>query len=575
MSHVDDLKKAQELQDLLVGHSSECFVEACPGAGKTQTLVRRVSKRLSELAPRHGIAVLSFTNSAVDEFTERYALQSGVNALSYPSFVGTFDAFLNQFVVQPFGIPGCGHRPTIVDAWDLEVRLGKAGVRAAPMSMKDFHPIDFTTYPSRTKRLSSEQREHLTRYEANARRISDALRRKGMIASAVARTIVLDLLANKVKASALGAAITARFSEIIVDEAQDCNDDDVRILEWLRSHGAQLVLVCDPDQAIYEFRNGAAKSFRAFTENFPKLALEGNFRSSRVICEAAASMRQRSAVDLVVGAHRESPHKIQILTFNNSVSSKTAVSSTFMSLVRAADGVDPDDAIVLAHKRNLAFRISGNLSDKAFRSGSRVLRLYDAAFQYSTSTAPRQQQAAVNACIQLLMEFQGFSSDDIASLRPLSNDIVLRRSLYRRSVETLDALSAALPAGETGWDTWLEVARGTLSRIIKGGSGTKLLPAKADWAAKLQMPKAQETLSFATVHEAKGRAYDAVCLAIDNESGVLSDWALRSSATSEALRVLYVGLTRARKLAVLAIHRDDEATLRALLPSVEAESHSI
>lgn len=575
MSHIEDLKRAQELQDALVGHSGECFVEACPGAGKTQTLVRRVSKRLGELAPRHGIAFLSFTNSAVDEFNERYRAQGGVDAPSYPSFVGTFDAFLNQFVVQPFGIPGCIHRPTIVDAWDLEVRLGKAGVSAAPMSMKDFHPVEFTTYPNRTKRLSSEQRKHLARFEANARRISDALRQKGMIASAVARTIVLELLGNMTKASALGAAIAARFPEIIVDEAQDCNDDDVMILEWLRSHGAQLVLVCDPDQAIYEFRNGAAKSFRAFSETFPKLVLEGNFRSSGVICKTAASMRQRSAVDLVVGPNREFQHKIEILTFNNSVSSKTAVSAAFMSLVRAADGVDPDDVIVLAHKRNLALRISGNLAEKASRSASRVVRLFDAACHYSTSPSLRQRQAAVNTCIRLLMELEGFSSDDIASLRPLSDDIGLRRSLYRRGVLALDTLSEALPIGGGDWANWLEVARSTLSRVAKGGSGTKLLPAKGDWAAKLQRPNAQNAISFSTVHEAKGRAYDAVCLAIDNEGGVLSDWASRSSATSEALRVLYVGLTRARKLAVLAIHRDDERALRALLPSVEAVSTSI
>jgi ATP-dependent exoDNAse (exonuclease V) beta subunit len=62
-------------------------------------------------------------------------------------------------------------------------------------------------------------------------------------------------------------------------------------------------------------------------------------------------------------------------------------------------------------------------------------------------------------------------------------------------------------------------------------------------------------LRWATIHEAKGKDYDAVCLILPKPrrqmQDVIDHW--ESGTDDEALRVLYVGATRARKLLVLAI----------------------
>ncbi|MFQ6756909.1 UvrD-helicase domain-containing protein, partial [Cereibacter sphaeroides] len=55
-------------QEAVVLHDGCAFVTACPGAGKTRTLVER-ARRL--LADRRGVAVLSFTNAAVDVLEAR------------------------------------------------------------------------------------------------------------------------------------------------------------------------------------------------------------------------------------------------------------------------------------------------------------------------------------------------------------------------------------------------------------------------------------------------------------------------------------------------------------------------
>jgi superfamily I DNA/RNA helicase len=61
------------------------FVEACPGAGKTRAIVTRFQQR-AKAEPRKGIALLSFTNTAVDEVTDRCAAYPQL--LEVPHFCG-------------------------------------------------------------------------------------------------------------------------------------------------------------------------------------------------------------------------------------------------------------------------------------------------------------------------------------------------------------------------------------------------------------------------------------------------------------------------------------------------------
>jgi DNA helicase-2/ATP-dependent DNA helicase PcrA len=564
MNEGKDRLEAEARQQAVVEHPGECYVEACPGAGKTQTLVQRVIQRSRVLPPRCGIAVLSFTNSAVDELKERYSTETRSLSLAYPNFVGTFDAFLNHFIVLPFGVPGCNDRPTIVDSWeDIDVRHGQAGVKAPPIPLRHFDPITGSLNQNRLKRLSADQLAQLANYETMAQRSLHGLRKKGMLSSSSARQVVVEFLNDNGRANALGAALVARFPEVIVDEAQDCNDDDVRILQWLRSNGAKLTLVCDPDQAIYGFRKGSARSFASFVRQLPSLPLTGNFRSSRIICATAATMRTRNTMDVAVGEHRSFASEVQVVTYKNTVESKAAVAASFRALAQGAN-IDLGDLIVLAHKRSLAERISANVPQPA-GSGSRIGRLIDATIGYSSVGATaRQKGSAVRATIRVLMEIEKYQDADVSSLRPLTHDQRLSREFHRKSIQLLDRLVSTYTR-QVAADEWLAVAREEILKHTGSTTARVALPANQGWEQKLLKMTPAAALPYATVHEAKGRAFDAVCLAIDNDEDVLSDWKNRASSTSEALRVLYVGLTRARKLAVLAVHQDHEAALRQLI----------
>lgn len=71
-----------------------------------------------------------------------------------------------------------------------------------------------------------------------------------------ARAIALERLKDETLAGRIAGALRGRFSEVIVDETQDCNPDDLTAISWLRDSGLPAKVVCDPHQAIYELRGG-------------------------------------------------------------------------------------------------------------------------------------------------------------------------------------------------------------------------------------------------------------------------------------------------------------------------------
>lgn len=557
----EDRRKAEELQDAVVNHPHACYVEACPGAGKTQTLVRRVVRQLPLLPMRHGIAVLSFTNSAVDEFTERFTAETA-STLTFPHFVGTFDAFLNHFIVLPHGLIGCQARPVIVDAWhDIEIRHGIAGVSAGPIVLKKFD-ADGRLTGRDFANLGKEQQGCKDGYEAAAKRRLQGLARKGMIDVAAARRLVLERLKNAEYAVALGDAIAARFQEIIVDEAQDCNDEDVAILTWLQRHGVPLVLVCDPDQAIYGFRKGVATAFGTFAATFPKLELKGNFRSSKIICAAAATLRGRPQPDLAVGDHRDADHPVWIVTYKQSVEAKAAVAKAFTELVTRLE-IDPAKSVVLAHRRAMAERVAAN-PPQSIGGTSRLGWLAGCVAGYHAEGASgRQREQSIRSLIKLLMDIENVPVDERAALHQLK-DTAREREYFRKAIEVLEALPPVCVVPDAV-KAWVAAAEAVLLRVT--GLKVRLAVGKGKWSNPLS-PRPVSGTRYATVHEAKGKAYDAVCVVIDTERekhGLLEEWKARSSASSEALRVLYVAMTRARKLMVLAVQEKDYVIVHELL----------
>lgn len=99
MSNIsDELKEILDIEQEKIINSSEkyIFVSACPGSGKTYTVVKRIEKELSEIEKYQGIVACSFTREASEELKSRINKKLEINN----SFIGTIDSFVKDIVCK-------------------------------------------------------------------------------------------------------------------------------------------------------------------------------------------------------------------------------------------------------------------------------------------------------------------------------------------------------------------------------------------------------------------------------------------------------------------------------------------
>jgi DNA helicase II / ATP-dependent DNA helicase PcrA len=133
----------------------------------------------------------------------------------------------------------------------------------------------------------------------------------------------------------------------VVDEAQDCSTADLYILNKLYDVGLPLVVVADPDQAIYGFRGAATHALTSLAGRLGRHDLTHNWRSTTVICKVAATLRRdpaRRAADIAVACHHDAPHPVIVYAGGD----RDANTADFIGYATKLD-ISPGDCLVLAH----------------------------------------------------------------------------------------------------------------------------------------------------------------------------------------------------------------------------------
>ena len=564
-------------------HPNEAFVEACPGAGKTRTILARLAHLAKSLPPRHGIAVLSFTNKAIEEFKSRSGSVGGPHVLQFPGFIGTFDAFVRHFLFIPTGIEGSATKPHVVDSWEslgIEIRLSGAKTFAGPgVSLDRFEPQTNNIDPSALthRGLSNHVVRYKTDYENAARYRRTNLNRKGYFSAHDTRVITSQRIHDATLGPALGRAIAGRFEEIIVDEAQDCNPLDLDVLAWLRSQGIRVTVVCDMDQSIYGFRDGERAHLVAFAETYAnenRLTLTGNFRSSSAICSLAASLRTRGTPDVPVGMSATLAHPILLYAYEARTVSPR-IGEWFASVAAGAPFAIPQsNLIILGHSERSACLASGNVSTSV-DGQSKIDRLARSLNDFWAGTTQYDRVNALTSVERLLIDVTGQRHED----EPLSSAIerigINKRILRRQALTLVMRLPRTCADTEADRNAWVELARETIRSLgFAPPSGQTIRtvissPRNSEWLRHLSAREVSARIPYATIHNAKGGEYSAVCVVIPPDDSrrlttmLFESWASR--AEHEPKRVIYVGVTRAMHLVALAMPKSFLAQCVAIL----------
>lgn len=566
-----------EQQAAIIGHKSSAFISACPGAGKTRVMVERARHLLKGGKNGRGIAFLSFTNAAVSELEVRLRADHLLVSPPFPHFIGTFDSFLWQFLVAPFGVDGTDKPARLIPDKDSRTITPFQGGRAIPLKVFDRNNGAVIERQAREMGFNP-QGQQARAYATMAMRTRAVAIERGELDFEDARTIALSRCDDATISARLGPALAARFREVIVDEAQDCNPVDLDIIKWLRDAGIPTKLICDPHQSIYEFRGGVTEQLVAFKGTFEHpLSMHGNFRSTPNICKAITALRPTNArdnPDQALGKYRNDETPVYVLSYPAGAAVPASIGVKVSELANEL-GIAADDCPILAATRASGSRAIGQPPET--KSEAAIVRLANAVTDYQFSFSNGNRRAALESLHKAVLSIEGHLVSQPYHHYLVEND--LKASTWRPRIIALAQTlryDPAVHADAAAWHTHAKqvIAPGLLPNI---GTINQRLPHHQDLPATLAAAPPQ-SCPAKTIHSVKGLEYDGACVVMTKQTakGIIDFLETGvQPANAENAREIYVGASRARRLLAIAVPSSQAARLVAHLATTETVVVSI
>jgi len=566
----DSLSETQKT--IVFDKCGKVVVRACPGSGKTYSVAARLAHKLKAWNnPNAGIAVLSFTNVAWEEIEEKLADNFNLSRLVYPHFLGTIDSFINNYIFLPHGhlVMGTNRRPVLVGEphgtwsvkryqtdYDQYFDIVSYGINEE-LLYPEIQGVFYFGY-SKIFKNNGEESQH----GANLRNMKQKYWKLGYANQHDANYFALCILE---KYPQIAKALSFRFPQIILDEAQDTNDVQMKILDILCEQGLQeIMLVGDPDQAIFEWNKARPKLFKDKYELWKEnsIILNDNRRSSQVICNATFPL---STLDHISVAANETVKDFEVapevVIFDNNDIQKTV--NEFLERCTQLDiEITPKNVAVLCRSKNFINDILGhpNVENLIWTDDAKfTFPIINACFLYHHGLIKKAYKILETALYKLKHQVDIASRSEIERYIEKKGFINHRFSIYK--------MLNHLPAASGNLQQWVDSANALLPASSRKFSIT-------DEAKHLDMENlfslAEKELSFidyspGTVHSVKGETFEAVLLFLKTR-GIGRNYTtlLRQNISpddEEELRIVYVGITRPRKLLMIAV--PDEANQKA------------
>ncbi len=408
--------------------------------------------------------------------------------------------------------------------------------------------------PSRTKQ-----------YISTASTIRTRMIEKGEIDFAEARQVAIERLAASPPDSALSKAIASRFTEVIVDEAQDCNPDDLKIIDWLRAAGIPVKVICDPHQSIYEFRGGVTDHLFKYAETFDekdRLPMTGNFRSSGTVCHAISAFRSkdhREPGDKPLGEYKDDPTPVYLLSYSgNGVS--PAIGPKFAELLQSLD-IDISQAPVLAATRDSGAHAIGMPTEPDRMNLTCRLAMTVTGVHFSSD--PYDLKQALNDLHHVVLDVGGKLKERTYHQHLLEHQ--LENGSWRSGILSIANQLRYDPTVFPNPASWHLKAKEILEphRDPDGPSIGQKLPGNAQLGDVLSIPQGK-TPPCRTIHSVKGCEFPAVCVVLTKATakGIIDYLETgKPDNRAENAREIYVAASRAERLLVIAVPATQSARL--------------
>src|SRR4051794_36514539 len=269
------------------------LIIAGAGSGKTRVLTYRVAHLLTACgAKANEILSITFTNKAAGEMRER--LETLLEARARGLWILTFHATCGRILRREAEQLGYKSSFTIYDQGD-QTRLVKQCLEELNLDQKRFVPRSIHAQISNAKNeliTRDEYRKRVASFSNQA--VADVYDLYQQRLEAANAMDFDDLLMLTVKLFEEFPETRKKWSKsfryVLVDEYQDTNRAQYRLLQLLTSEHRNICVVGDPDQSVYGFRGADIRNILEFESDFPDakmIALEQNYRSTNTILQAA------------------------------------------------------------------------------------------------------------------------------------------------------------------------------------------------------------------------------------------------------------------------------------------------
>ncbi len=556
-----------------VRHPGNLLLTACPGSGKTRTLIAKLVEEIEGVrgSPRV-VCCITYTNSAVQEIEQRAKDQLQPGDEQHFA-VSTIHGFCLNEIVRPYGWlrPGLAGTLRVLtrDNPDFEgiCAFAAGQVNFFRLSQADYEAFEGLSVDSQGRIIGIARRNEAVLRAA--RHYWDRCAALGYIDFG---TIIYGAFCLLRDHPQIARTLCARYPWFLIDEFQDTTELQIEILKGLYATGrSSFFAVGDLAQSIFAFTGARPELVAPFGEHIAAradLSLSENFRSSQRIVVHAERLFPRVPAMTAEGPNKACPTEPLLL---RNTTAFQAITEHFLPLL-VAHRIGLGDATVLAKDWASLIALTRRLRDfgtpvvgpgaRPYRRSRLFAQLAEQLCGALVDPNPDTNRQLERALYHTVLDLTGAPRADIFTHQ--GRVVIIR--LMRE---------AARLAANPGAVAWLEAMSQATGEILYRADYIDAVQAGLFFASVQEMKadmrrqnvdisnltiddlglfaSPSRALRLSTIHYAKGREYAAVAM-IGLRQGSFPHF--RAENVEAEKRLFYVGVTRAERILMYVAERD-------------------